>query len=77
MTDHSHKPPDFSRALAFGVLLWAMSTTEITLTAHLVMPAGTAGDHFLREVCDRLHQDFGIEHSTIQIERNAETCALA
>ena len=57
--------------------VWAMSTTEIALTAHLVMPAGTAGDHFLREVCDRLHHDFGIEHSTIQIEQNAETCALA
>jgi cobalt-zinc-cadmium efflux system protein len=57
--------------------IWAMSTTEIALTAHLVMPVGAAGDLFLREVCDRLHHDFGIEHSTIQIEQNAETCALA
>jgi cobalt-zinc-cadmium efflux system protein len=57
--------------------IWAMSTTEIALTAHLVMPSGTMGDHFLHEVCDRLHHDFGIEHCTIQIEQNAETCALA
>jgi cobalt-zinc-cadmium efflux system protein len=57
--------------------IWAMSTTEIALTAHLVMPAGAAGDLFLRDVCDKLHHDFGIEHSTIQIEQNAETCALA
>jgi cobalt-zinc-cadmium efflux system protein len=57
--------------------VWAMSTTQIALTAHLVMPGGTAGDPFLREVCERLHRDFGIEHSTIQIEQNAETCALA
>lgn len=57
--------------------IWAMSTTEIALTAHLVMPAGAAGDPFLRDVCDRLHHDFGIEHSTIQIEQSAESCALA
>ena len=57
--------------------IWAMSTTENALTAHLVMPVGPAGDLFLRDVCDCLHHDFGIEHSTIQIEQNAETCALA
>lgn len=57
--------------------IWAMSTTEIALTAHLVMPASAGGDAFLQEVCDHLHQNFGIEHSTIQIERNAESCSLA
>ncbi len=57
--------------------IWAMSTTAIALTAHLVMPAEAGGDAFLREVCDRLHHDFGIEHSTIQIEQSAESCALA
>jgi cobalt-zinc-cadmium efflux system protein len=57
--------------------IWAMSTTQIALTAHLVMPAGAGGDAFLREVCDHLHQQFGIEHSTIQVEQSAESCALA
>ena len=57
--------------------IWAMSTTAIALTAHLVMPADAAGDAFLREVCDCLHHQFGIEHSTIQIEQNAESCVLA
>ena len=57
--------------------IWAMSTTEVALTAHLVMPAEAAGDRFLRQVCDQLHDHFGIEHSTIQIEQNAATCALA
>jgi cobalt-zinc-cadmium efflux system protein len=57
--------------------IWAMSTTQIALTAHLVMPAGRGGDAFLREVCDHLHHDFGIEHSTIQVEESAESCALA
>ncbi len=57
--------------------VWAMSTTEIALTAHLVMPNETAGDAFLHQVCDELHHRFGIEHSTIQIEQDAEECSLA
>jgi cobalt-zinc-cadmium efflux system protein len=57
--------------------IWAMSTTEIALTAHLVIPNGLAGDPFLHEVCDHLHHEFGIEHSTIQVEQNADSCALA
>ena len=57
--------------------IWAMSTTEVALTAHLVMPAEAAGDSFLHDVCDHLHHEFGIEHSTLQIEQNAESCALA
>ena len=57
--------------------VWAMSTTEVALTAHLVMPLGTGGDGFLHEVCEHLHHAFGIEHATIQIEQNAESCALA
>jgi cobalt-zinc-cadmium efflux system protein len=54
-----------------------MSTTEIALTAHLVMPAHSGSDTFLYEVCDHLQSHFGIDHSTIQIERNAAACSLA
>ena len=57
--------------------IWAMSTTEIALTAHLVRPDRATNDAFLREVCDRLQHEFGIEHSTIQVEQNADSCALA
>lgn len=57
--------------------IWAMSTTQIALTAHLVMPNQTGDDTFRRNVCEHLQQTFGIEHSTIQIEQNAETCSLA
>lgn len=46
--------------------VWAMSTTRVALTAHLVMPAGHAGDDFLREVNDGLHERFGISHVTLQ-----------
>ncbi len=48
--------------------IWAMSTTETALTAHLVMPNGHPGDAFLVQVNQELHDNFGIEHTTLQIE---------
>jgi cobalt-zinc-cadmium efflux system protein len=57
--------------------IWAMSTTEIALTCHFVMPYGAGGDEFIDHVCEELHRRFGIEHSTIQIETNHRTCRLA
>ena len=57
--------------------IWAMSTTEIALTAHLVMPNLSSDDFFLHHVCQHLQSAFGIEHATIQIEQNAEACSLA
>ncbi len=48
--------------------VWAMSTREVALTAHLVIPGGHPGDAFIDEVADRLHDDFDIEHTTLQIE---------
>jgi cobalt-zinc-cadmium efflux system protein len=48
--------------------IWAMSTTETALTVHLVMPSGFPGDAFLHRICKELHDHFGIEHSTIQLE---------
>lgn len=57
--------------------IWAMSTTETALTAHLEMPNGNAGDEFLHDVCKHLHDQFRIEHCTIQIEQDANACSLA
>ncbi|PMB50460.1 cation transporter [Fischerella thermalis CCMEE 5205] len=48
--------------------IWAMSTTESALTAHLVMLTGNPGDAFLSRITMDLHDKFGIEHPTIQIE---------
>lgn len=48
--------------------IWSMSTVETALTAHLVTPAGHPGDEFLAQICQELHDRFGIEHTTIQIE---------
>jgi cobalt-zinc-cadmium efflux system protein len=48
--------------------IWAMSTTETALTCHLEMPEGHPGDAFLMETCRELETQFGIGHSTLQIE---------
>lgn len=53
--------------------IWAMSTTEIALTAHLVMPLVSKDDSILKKICTELHDKFGIEHITIQIERNHQS----
>jgi cobalt-zinc-cadmium efflux system protein len=52
--------------------IWAMSTTETALTVHLVMPEDNPGDYFLKEICSGLQKKYGIEHSTIQIEKDAQ-----
>jgi cobalt-zinc-cadmium efflux system protein len=58
--------------------IWGMSTTETALTCHLIMPKGHPGDAVLSAVAQQLHQRFGIEHTTIQIELadTDEACAL-
>jgi cobalt-zinc-cadmium efflux system protein len=48
--------------------IWAMSTTETALTVHLVLCAPTARDALLAEVSQALHDRFGIEHTTLQLE---------
>jgi cobalt-zinc-cadmium efflux system protein len=55
--------------------IWAMSTTEKALTAHLVIPGEQKDDKFLSRICGKLHHEFGIEHSTIQIEKNAQSAS--
>lgn len=58
--------------------IWPMSTTDIALTCHLVMPAGCPGDSFLHDASAMLHSEFEIGHSTIQIEQDEHNaCALA
>ena len=49
--------------------VWAMGTSEIAMTAHLVMPEGHADDVFLADATRQLHDRFDIEHVTIQVMR--------
>ena len=49
--------------------IWAMSTTDNALTAHLVMPEPPDDDRFLHEVAIELRHHHHIGHATIQVER--------
>ncbi|HVM23082.1 MAG TPA: cation diffusion facilitator family transporter [Sphingomicrobium sp.] len=51
--------------------VWPLSTTETALTAHLVAPGVDATDELLESARIMLHDRFGIEHCTLQIERGA------
>ena len=58
--------------------IWAMSTTETALTAHVIRPANDDGDRFLHAACEGLAVRFNIGHATLQVETDADTaCRLA
>lgn len=49
--------------------IWGLSTTEPALTAHLVLQPDTRfDDQLLLHAEKELHERFGIEHSTLQLE---------
>jgi cobalt-zinc-cadmium efflux system protein len=61
------------------VHIWAMSTTETALTAHLVMPAGYPGDAAIDDIVGHLREDFSIHHCTLQVEQGTtqhSSCCL-
>jgi cobalt-zinc-cadmium efflux system protein len=67
--------PGVARIHDFHV--WPMSTTEVALTCHLVMPNGHPGDEFTLQATKNLHDRFGIGHATIQIEISEDnSCVL-
>jgi cobalt-zinc-cadmium efflux system protein len=49
--------------------VWPLSTTETALTAHLVAPDVRSTDFLLEAARIMLHDRFGIEHCTLQVER--------
>jgi cobalt-zinc-cadmium efflux system protein len=58
--------------------IWAMSTTETALTAHVIRPANDDGDSFLHQACEGLAVRFNIGHATLQVETDADSaCRLA
>ena len=73
-----HIDPQAVRALLEGLPgvsdvhdlhIWPMSTTEVALTVHLLMPGVEAHDAFLDQVNEELREHFGIGHVTLQVER--------
>ncbi len=59
--------------------VWATSTTDVALTAHLEMPGGACPPEFQRALADALRERFDIGHATVQIDpaEAAVPCALA
>jgi len=59
--------PDVSEVHDLHV--WGLSTTEVALTAHLIVPSRYLDDNELLLLAQSLQKDFGIGHVTIQVER--------
>ena len=53
--------------------IWAMSTKETALTAHLVKSDARDDDGILEKAGKELHDRFGIAHTTIQWERRYQS----
>ncbi|WP_438393829.1 cation diffusion facilitator family transporter [Caballeronia sp. DA-9] len=58
--------------------VWALSTTENAMTAHIVMPAGHPGDVFVDSIVGTLRRDYAMHHATLQVEMGTTEhgCAL-
>ena len=48
--------------------VWALASSTPALTAHVVMNDGEAPDELRRKLADLLHERFGIDHVTLQVE---------
>lgn len=59
--------------------IWGMSTTEVALTAHLVMRPAKVNDAFIADASHELREHFNIHHVTLQIESGdtSHPCPLA
>ncbi|MBK0024731.1 cation transporter [Stenotrophomonas sp. S48] len=55
--------------------IWALASSTPALTAHVVMREGSDADALRRTLSTRLHEEFGIDHVTLQIE--ADHCGEA
>jgi cobalt-zinc-cadmium efflux system protein len=49
--------------------IWAMSTSQVVLTAHLLVPHGQPDDAFFKSAHAHLHDAFDITHVTLQVTR--------
>jgi len=54
--------------------VWALSTQENALSVHLWMPDEPLTDYARQLLSRRLHQEYNIHHTTIQVERTQRHC---
>lgn len=52
--------------------IWSLSTQEVALTVHLVMDESSLKDEDFARINHDLHHQFGIQHTTIQVEKNSD-----
>jgi cobalt-zinc-cadmium efflux system protein len=59
--------------------IWPIGTTETALTAHLIVAWSAEPPAFLESLERELHERFGIDHATVQLEPEKEgaSCRLA
>jgi len=61
------------RILSFHDLhIWAISTTVTAMTVHLIVKTDQLDNQFLMTIQKKLHDDFSIEHATIQVEHERD-----
>jgi cobalt-zinc-cadmium efflux system protein len=48
--------------------VWTLTSGKEAMSSHVVVESLTAGDRILRDLHKLLHERFGIEHTTIQLE---------
>lgn len=51
--------------------VWAMSTTQVALTAHILRNTKQIDDDFLHQAAKELKDTYGIHHPTIQVENGS------
>lgn len=64
--DYLHKLPGVHAV--HDLHIWGLSTREVALTAHLVMPEAKLSDADYKKINHDLHEKFRINHVTIQVE---------
>lgn len=57
--------------------IWAMSTTETALTAHLIVKKSKQHDLLIQQVTSELRHKFRIDHTTLQVEYGSLNCLHA
>ncbi len=50
--------------------IWAMSTTENSLTVHITVNDLSVNDDLIKKISKKLEEDFNISHVTIQMEKS-------
>ena len=53
--------------------IWGLSTREVALTVHLIMPNDYLSDEELHHINHILHEQFHISHATIQVEKGTDS----